>query len=90
MFALEKTLCPRCALEVGTLQRVAHYEFRIADLLEKAGRDSSTIQGKQFEHCTIHGPAIITSSPPPAKETAAPTGDQIFLLFLQHRRSLNA
>jgi len=49
---------------VAVERRIANRDFRIHDLLKLAGTDS-TIEGKEFENCTIRGPATITTTPPP-------------------------
>ena len=56
----------RAALEVGlppnvaTERRIAHCDFHINDLLRLAGK-GFIIEGKDFVHCTIRGPGVIST-----------------------------
>jgi hypothetical protein len=45
---------------VATERRIAHCDFHIFDLLRLAGEGFS-IEGKDFEHCTIRGPGVIST-----------------------------
>lgn len=55
----EADLPPNVAVE----RLIANRDFRLLDLLRLAGT-GSTVEGKDFENCTIRGPGVITTAAP--------------------------